>query len=168
MYLEAVQQAAKSLENIERWIEKGGAYGESRSFDPTVLLTARLAPDQYHFTRQLQAACDAAKFLAARTAGREPPAHPDTETDVQALRARIRSVVEYLKGFTAADFEGADARVVPISWMPGKALSAKDYLWKLALPNLYFHLTTAYSILRHNGVDVGKADFIGELPFLDL
>lgn len=168
MYFDAVQQVTRSLEQFETLFEKAAAHGTARSFDAAVMLTARLAPDQYHFTRQVQAACDAAKFLAARTAGREPPKHPDTETDAHALRLRVQSVIAYLKTFKPDDFAGADGRVIPIAWAPGKALTARDYLWRLALPNFYFHFTTAYAILRHNGVDIGKSDYVGELPFLDL
>lgn len=168
MYFEAVQQVIMTLENVERWFDKAAAYAESRSFNPEVFLTARLAPDQFHFTRQIQAACDAAKFLAARTAGKEAPKHPDTEDSAQALRARIRAVVEYLKTFTREDFAGADARVVPLNFLPNKGLSGRDYLWQMALPNFYFHVSTAYAILRSNGVDLGKADYIGPLSLLDL
>lgn len=168
MYFEAVQQVIQSLESVERWFDKAAAYAESRSFNPEVFLTARLAPDQFHFTRQIQAACDAAKFLAARTAGKDAPKHPDTEDNAQALRARIRAVVEYLKTFKREDFEGADKRVVPLGFMPGKGLSGRDYLWQMALPNFYFHVSTAYAILRSNGVDLGKADYIGPLSLLDL
>lgn len=168
MFYDAVQQTVMTLEAMDRWFDKATAYAQSRSFDPSIYLHARLAPDQYDFTRQVQAACDAAKFLAARTAGKDPPVHPDTEADGRALRTRIQTVVAYLKTLTPEDFAGAEARVVPLGFMPGKGLSARDYLWQLALPNFYFHVTTAYAILRHNGVDLGKADYVGPLSLLDL
>lgn len=168
MFFQAVQQSIRTLESMDRWFDKATQFAEERSFDPAVFLTARLAPDQYNFTRQVQAACDAAKFLAARTSGKEAPTHPDTEADGQSLRARIRAVIHYLQSFTEADFDGAEARVVPLNFMPGKGLLAGEYVMQLALPNFYFHAVSAYSILRHNGVKLGKTDFITSLPLLDL
>lgn len=168
MYFEAVQQVSKTLQAMEGWFEKAGNYAESRGFDAGVFLHARLAPDQFDFTRQIQSACDAAKFLAARTAGKDPPKHPDTEDDGKLLVARIRAVVEYLATFKPEDFEGADARVIPLGWMPGKGMTGRDYLWQLAIPNFYFHATTAYAILRHNGVDLGKVDYLGPIALVDV
>ena len=111
MYFDAVQQSIRTLEAVEQWFDKATRYAEGRGFDPAVFLDARLAPDQWNFTRQIQAACDAAKFLAARPAGKTPPAHPDSEADGPSLVARVRAVIAYLRSFTEADFEGADARV---------------------------------------------------------
>src|SRR5205814_2303974 len=118
--------------------------------------TARLAPDQYALTRQVQAACDSGKFFAARITGKTPPAHPDTEQTFEELHKRVHSVVEYLRGYNAGDFEGADAREVALAFAPGKAMKASDYLGEMSLPNFYFHLSMAYAILRHNGVELGK------------
>ncbi len=167
MYAAAITQFTKMLENLDRWVDKATQHATAKKFDPAVFVTARIAPDQYNFTRQVQAACDAAKFAAARLSGKEPPKHPDTETTVEELRARIASTVAYLKGFGPADFEGANARIVPLSWMPGKGLAGADYLVELASPNFYFHVTTAYAILRHNGVDLGKVDYIGSINLRD-
>lgn len=116
----------------------------------------------------MQAACDAAKFAAARLSGKEPPKHPDTETTLDELHARIGSVVAYLKTFQARDFDGAATRIVGLPWMPGKGLAGRDYLQQLSAPNFFFHVTTAYSILRHNGVPLGKVDYIGALNLCDL
>jgi hypothetical protein len=168
MHASQISQFAKMLENLSRWLESGAAYARARSFDPAVLLAARLAPDQYPLTRQVQAACDAAKTAAARLAGREPPKHPDDEVTYEQVQARIAKVLAYLKEFSDADFEGASARVVPLPFMPGKGMKGDDYLRELALPNFYFHVTTAYSILRHNGVDLGKANFIGSMNLCDV
>lgn len=168
MEAQTLTQVIKMLENLDRWITKGVEHAAAKSFDPSVLLTARLAPDQYNFTRQVQAAADAAKFLGARLSGKDAPKHPDTETTADELHARIASVVAYLKGFKPEDFATADTRVVGLAWMPGKGLNGNDYLHELALPNFYFHVTTAYSILRHNGVTLGKADFIGSLNLRDM
>lgn len=168
MYLSTIQQMTKVLEALGRCLDKGVGHAKAKSFDPAVLLNARLAPDQFHFTRQVQAACDAAKFAAARTANRDAPRHEDKEQTVEELQARIAAVAAYLKTFSSEDFDGASDRVVPLAWMPGKGLSARDYLVELATPNFYFHVTTAYSILRHNGVDLGKADYIGSLNLRDV
>ncbi|MBK7398879.1 MAG: DUF1993 domain-containing protein [Myxococcales bacterium] len=162
-----IPQFRKMLQNLDTFLQKGVAHAKQRSFEPSVLLSARLAPDQYAFTRQVQAACDAAKFAAARLAGKDPPAHPDTEQTVEELHARIQKVVDYLGTFSAKDFEGAEARAITLSFMPGKTISGENYLVELAAPNFYFHLTTAYAILRHNGVEVGKKDFIGSLELKD-
>lgn len=167
MYFDCVAQFTKMLRNLDRWIEKALAHAKAKSFDPAVLMTARLAPDQYHFIRQVQAACDAAKFAGARLAGREAPAFADTETTVDEVRARIANTLTFLDGLTAADFEGAGDRVIALPFMPGKGLAGRDYLAELATPNFFFHVTTAYAILRHNGVDLGKLDYIGSLNLRD-
>jgi hypothetical protein len=111
----------------------------------------------------VQAACDAAKLAGARIAGKEAPVHPDTETTVEGLKARIQSVVDFLGTLRPEDFAAADTRVIELPFMKGARILAPDYLRELALPNFYFHTTTAYDILRHNGVDVGKGDYIGKL-----
>jgi len=155
------------LRNLDQWIDKAVAQAKVRSFDPEVLVTARLAPDQYPLQRQVQSSCDSAKFAAAYLSGKQAPAHPDTETTVAELRARIATVLGYLETFKAEDFAGADERKVSPAWMKGKWLRGDHYLNQLSIPNFYFHVTTAYAILRHNGVDVGKMDFIGSVPMRD-
>ena len=164
----AVQEQKKMVANLAAWLEKGVAYAKAKSFDPSVLLTARLAPDQYPLIRQIQSACDSAKFTAARLANKEPPKHPDTEVTLDEIRARIQACKSYLDTFTPADFEGADTRVVPLSFMPGKGLTGLDFLFELQIPNFFFHAATAYAILRHNGIDLGKADYIGSMNVRDL
>jgi uncharacterized protein len=168
LYSSSVPQLSKMLQNLDRWLTKAEENAKARSFDPAVLLTSRLAPDQYALTRQVQAACDSAKFTAARLSGKTAPSHPDTETTLEELHARIRAVVEFLGTFTEADFEGAEARTVALPFAPGKGMNGADYLTEMALPNFYFHVTTAYAILRHNGVPVGKIDFIGSMRMIDV
>jgi len=163
-----IAQFTKTIENLGRWLDKAAEHAAKKSFDVNVLASARLAPDQYPLARQVQAACDAAKTAAARLAGQEPPRHEDTETTIAELKARTEKVLAYLKGFSPADFEGAETRVVALPFIPGKGMLGADYLRELATPNLYFHLTTAYAILRHNGVDLGKMDFIGSLNLRDV
>lgn len=163
----AVRQPVKMLQNLEAWIDKAVAFAESRSFDPEVLLQARLAPDQYALVRQIQAVCDSAKFLGARLGGVEPPRDPDTEVTWLELRTRIRTTLAFLETITPAMLEGAEHREVELNFAKGKRIRGSDYLDELALPNMYFHLVTAYAILRHNGVPLGKTDFIGSLPLQD-
>ncbi|MBK8253958.1 MAG: DUF1993 domain-containing protein [Polyangiaceae bacterium] len=167
-YADAVSQLIKMLENVDRWLTAGEEHAKKKSFDPNVLLTQRLAPDQFALLRQVQAACDAAKFFAARLSGKTAPSHPDTETNMAELHARIGAVTEYLKGFSAADFAGADTCIVPLGFAPGKGMKGADYAREMALPNFYFHCVTAYSILRHNGVELGKRDYIGNMAIIDI
>lgn len=166
LYDATVPIFTKLLGNVEKWLDKAGALADAKKFDPEILMTARLAPDQYAFVRQIQAACDQAKFTVAKLAGKQPPAHPDTEKTIAELRQRIRTVLDYLATFTREDFAGAEERPCSHTWMGGKAMRGGDYLDHMALPNFYFHLTTAYAILRHNGVPIGKQDFLVELPYL--
>jgi hypothetical protein len=165
---QAIGQFDKMLGNIERWLDRAEEHATKKGFKPDVLLEARLAPDQYPLVRQIQAACDQAKAAAARLAGKEPPKHPDTEKTLPEIRARLKTVRDYLATLSAKDYEGADARVIALPFMPGKGMIAPDYLREMALPNFYFHLTHTYAILRHNGVGLGKIDFIGGLSLRDL
>lgn len=158
---ETIQQMKKMVANLDRWLEKAVAYADTKKFDPNVLVGARLAPDMYPLSRQVQAACDNAKFAAARLTAKEPPKHADTETTMGELRDRCKTVLAYLDGFTGKDFEGAEQRKVVVPYLQGKFSYGADYLCQQALPNFMFHVSMAYAILRHNGVDVGKRDFAG-------
>lgn len=162
-------QMTKMLKALDSWLEKGAEYAKTRSFDPAVLLQSRLAPDMYTLSRQIQAACDGVKFLAARTSGRDAPKHRDgDDLTFDELRARIRAVLEYVEGFGPKDFESAEQRIVPLGFMPGKGMRAADFVTEMNVPNTYFHLCMAYAILRHNGVKLGKTDFISNLSLQDL
>jgi len=163
LYAASIVQMKKMLVNLDKWLDVAVEHGKKKSVEPSVLLQLRLIPDQYPLLRQVQAACDAAKFAAARLADKDPPAHPDTEQTIDELKARIQKVVAYLDGFGAKDFDGAETREVKLPWLEGKHLSGQDYLVEMAQPNFYFHVTTAYAILRKNGVELGKRDFIGSL-----
>jgi hypothetical protein len=158
-----VQQFIKMLRNLERWLDKGVAFAQSKAFDPAVLLNSRLAPDQYPLMRQIQGACDRAKFTAARLTGKQPPRNPDTEQSLDEIRARIHGTIAYLETFKPEDFAGVEERVVELPHYDGLRLVGSRYLIELQLPDFYFHATTAYAILRHNGVDLGKDDYLGEL-----
>jgi hypothetical protein len=163
LYEPCILQSRKMLSNLERWLDKGQAHAKAKGFDPNVLAGMRLAPDQFSLTRQVQAACDQAKFAAARLTGKEAPSHPDTEQTIDELRERLRKVSGYLEGFTEQDFAGTDSRDVVLPFLEGKTLLGSDYVFELFQPNFYFHVVTAYAILRHAGVDLGKRDFLGSL-----
>jgi hypothetical protein len=156
-------QLKKMLSNIDVWLAKAAAHAKARKFDTNVLLQQRLAPDQYPLVRQVQSACDTAKFAAARLSGKEAPKHPDTETTVEELHTRLESTVAYLGTFSATDFESADARAITLPFLEGKTMKGSDYLVEMATANFYFHAVHAYAILRHNGAELGKMDYIGAL-----
>jgi len=165
LYDATVPIFTKYLGNVERWLDKAVAHAEQRKFDPEILMAARLAPDQFPFLRQIQSACDQAKFTVAKLAGKEAPSHPDTEKTIAELRERMKTLVAYMATFKREDFNGAEDRAVSHSWMKDKTMRGGDYLDHFALPNFHFHITTAYDILRHNGIPLGKFDFTGALPF---
>lgn len=164
---QTIAQFAKMLHNLDRWLEAGTAFAEKKKFEPDVLARSRLAPDQYELVRQVQSACDAAKYAAAYLTGGQAPSHPDTEKTIADLRARIRTCVGYLESLKPSEYAGADDRRVAPPWLQGKWMRGADYLAQVAIPNFYFHVTTAYAILRHNGVELGKMDFIGSMPVRD-
>src|SRR4051794_25052318 len=112
MYYETISQMKKLLGQLDKWLEAAGTHAQTKSFDPNVFVGLRLAPDQFAFARQVQTACDTAKLAASRLTGKDAPKHPDTETTLEELRARVASVIEYLNGFSAKDFDGAATRVV--------------------------------------------------------
>jgi hypothetical protein len=159
----SVDVFANSLVNLSAVLEKGLAHATARKFDPAVLVNSRLAPDMLPLSRQVQIACDNAKNGTARLAGLEPPRFEDNEKTIEELRARIARTVDYLKGIPANAFEGAEDREFKVPVGPEKFLDFQglDYLQRWAIPNVFFHITTAYAILRHNGVEIGKRDFLG-------
>ena len=160
-----VTQFSRMLTNLDTWLVAGVEYAKQKEFDPDVLAQARLAPDQYELIRQVQSACDAAKYAAAYLSGKKAPSHPDVEKTMAELRARVKTCLDYLATFKAADFAGAEQRPVAPLWMGGKSVRGDHYLTRLGTPNFYFHVTTAYAILRHNGVSLGKGDYIGLKDF---
>ncbi len=165
LYDITVPQFTKMLQNLNKIIDKSVAHAEAKKFDFDILLNSRLAPDQFNFIRQVQIACDTAKLGVARLCGKEAPVWEDQEKTLSEVKARIEKTIDYLKGFTAKDFDGAESRTISQPRWEGKYLTGTEFAIQHALPNLYFHITTAYSILRHNGVDVGKKDYLGEMPF---
>ena len=165
LYDITVPQFTKMLKNLNLILDKAATFADAKKIDMDVLLNARLAPDQFPLMRQLQIACDTAKLGAARLAGKEAPMHEDTQKTLPEIKARIQDVITYLGTFKAEDFQGAHERKITQPRWEGKYLTGAEYATEHALPNIYFHITTAYSILRHNGVEVGKKDYLGELPY---
>jgi hypothetical protein len=164
LYDQTVPQLAKCLKNLDHWLEAATKHAEHKKFDVNNLMKARLAPDQFAFDKQVQTICDNTKFIAGRLTGKEWPSHPDTETTVAELRARVATALAHLETFKPEDFAGSDDRKISLPWMEGKWMSASEYVTQFALANFYFHLTLAYEILRHNGVELGKRDYIGGVP----
>jgi hypothetical protein len=151
-----------TLGNLSAILEKGTALAAAKKFDSAVLVTARLAPDMLPLARQVQIACDTAKKGAARLAGVEAPPFEDNEKTIEELRTRIAKTIDYLKTLPASAFEGAEERDIKVP-AGERTLEFKGlaYVQRWILPNLFFHVTTAYNILRHNGVEIGKRDFLG-------
>lgn len=162
MYQASVPVFVRMLTNLDAILRKAQAHAEARKIDPTVLLQSRLYPDMFPLVRQAQIAGDTAKGCTARLAGAEPPRYEDTEASFAELYARIDKTIAYVKSVSAGQIDGSEERTVTIKLrdrtltFPGLA-----YLLHYALPNFYFHVTTAYAILRHNGVELGKPDFLG-------
>jgi hypothetical protein len=164
LYDLTVPQLIKMLHNADAWLLAATQHAEARKFDVNTLMKARLAPDQFALDRQVQTMCDNAKFIAGRLTGKEWPAHPDTETAFDQLRTRIAAVVSYLEQFKPDDFAGAGERKIVLPWVQDKWMIGDEYVAQFALPNFYFHAVTAYAILRHNGVELGKRNFLGSVP----
>lgn len=165
IYQFTVPQFIKMLNNLNSILDKGAQFAASKKIEVEVLLNSRLAPDQFNLIRQVQIACDTAKLGMSRLTGKEAPVHDDKEKTLAELKARIESTIAYLKTFSENDFKNsADIKVSQPRW-EGKYLSGLEFAIQHAIPNIYFHVTTAYAILRHNGVDVGKKDYLGEIPF---
>lgn len=164
-YHASIVQFSKMLSNLSAMLDKAAQYAQEKKFDPEVLLTARLAPDQFNFTRQIQICCDMAKFCAGSLANKEIPQHPDTEKTLPELKARIEKVVAYLNTFKANDFTAVSEQKISHPRWEGKHLLGEEYFIQHATPNFYFHLTTAYAIFRHNGVNIGKKDYLGPINY---
>ena len=161
----SVLQFSKMLRNMNNIIDKAAANAASRKIDMDVLLNSRLAPDQFNFIRQIQILCDTAKRGAAQLASKEAPVHEDKEKTLDEVKARVQSVINYLETFSEKDFDKAATVKISQPRWEGQHVNGKEFLIEYMIPNFYFHLTTASAILRHNGVDVGKKDYLGALPF---
>jgi hypothetical protein len=155
---------ARALGNLSAILDKGAAHAAAKKFDSTVLVNSRLAPDMLPLSRQVQIACDLAKNSAARLAGLEPPRYEDHEKTIEELRARIAKTLDYLSSIPASALEGSEERDIKVP-AGERTLEFKGlaFVQRWAIPNVFFHVSTAYNILRHNGVDIGKRDFLGSL-----
>ena len=162
MYAVSIPVFVRGLHAFSAVLKKGAADAEARKFGPEVLLQARLAPDMFALARQVQIACDMVKNGAGRLAGIDLPSFPDTETTFEELEARIAKTVAFLEGISESQLEGSETREITLKF-PGRDMTFTGigYLTGFVLPNFYFHMTTAYGILRHNGVQIGKMDFMG-------
>ena len=154
------------LNALSAVLEKADAYAKTRKFDPATLLTSRLAPDMFALTRQVQVTTDQAKNGSSRLAGVEPPRYEDNETTIEQLRARVAKTVAYLKTLDPKKIDGSADREITFPLGPTNKghMKGNDYLNHFVLPNFYFHLTAAYAILRHCGIELGKRDFLGAIP----
>jgi hypothetical protein len=165
MHSASVPVFVRMLGNVLQWLDKAEAHAQAKKFDAGVYLSARLAPDMLPFVRQIQIACDAVKFGVARLAGVEAPKFEDNEASIADLRARIRKTLDYIGSVPAAQIDGTDDKDIVVPRRDGSmTLKGEAYLKQFVLPNFFFHVTTTYALLRHNGVDLGKADFLGPLP----
>lgn len=162
MHSASVPVFVRTLENLVSWLDKAQAHAEAKRFDTAVYLQARLAPDMLPFTRQIQIACDAAKFAVVRLTGVEAPRFEDNEASFNELRQRVADTVAFLKSVPPARFEGTETVTVTVPRRTGDPLKfdGESYLKHFALPNFFFHCTTTYALLRHNGVELGKNDFL--------
>ncbi len=151
------------LNNMLAWLDKAQAHAEARKFDVNNFLVLRLAPDMLPFTRQIQIATDGVKGCMARLSGSENPKWDDNEATMDELRARIRKAIEYVQSFQAAQIDGTEAKEILLPTRSGEPMkfTGENYLKHFVLPNLYFHATTTYALLRHGGVELGKKDFLG-------
>jgi hypothetical protein len=162
MYQASAPRFLNSLRNLSAILDKAMAYAEAKKIDPAALTTARLYPDMFPLTRQVQTACDNAKGAVARLAGVEVPRHEDTEQTFEELKARIAKTIAFIETVTPSQIDGSEDKEISLKLGPREVQwKGMQYLLGFALPNFYFHVTTAYDILRHNGVELGKRDYIG-------
>ena len=164
MYQASAPRFANTLKNLSAILDKAEAYAQMRKIDPLVLTSARLYPDMFALARQVQIACDTAKGAVARLAGLEIPKHEDTEKTLEELKARIAKTLDFIGSVRPQQFAGAEERTIELKF-PNATLrfSGRSYVTDFVLPNFYFHVTIAYALLRHNGVEIGKQDFLGKI-----
>lgn len=164
MYQASVPVFQRTLTSLSVILEKGLAFAEARKIEPQVLLQSRLAPDMFPLVRQVQIASDTAKGAGARLAGIDIPSFPDEEATFADLQARVTKTLDFLNGIHSTQIDGSDDRTVILKTHTGEVtFTGQSYLLFFALPNFFFHVTAAYAILRHNGVEIGKLDYLGGL-----
>jgi len=164
MYTASVPIFVRMLGNIDGWLDKAEAHAAEKKFEPSVYLGARLAPDMLPFTNQIQIACDAVKFGVARLSGVDAPKFADDEASLADLRTRVRKTIDFIQSVPAAQIDGTEEKDVVVPRRDGSmTLKGETYLKTFVLPNFFFHVTTTYALLRHYGVELGKADFLGPM-----
>jgi hypothetical protein len=163
-----VPQFTMTLNSLKNILTKAQAYAETKKIEPTVLLNTRLAPDQFPLGRQIQIACDTAKNCVSKLAAIDNPVHEDKEQSLDEFMKRIDKTILFLQTVKPDQFKNYEAQKITSPHRPGKAIDGKSFLVQHAIPNLYFHVTTAYSILRANGVDLGKKDYLGPVNWKDV
>lgn len=168
MYTITVPIFVKMLNNLQAILKEGETYAETNGVDPAKLLLARLAPDMFDLVKQVQIASDNAKGISARLAGMEPPKMEDAEKSFADLSVRIEKTIAFLQTLKPEQFEGSELKKIPFPYVEGKYLLGSEAVFASYLPNFFFHVTTAYNILRNQGVPLGKAVYIGSLPLKDL
>ena len=165
LFQSTVPHFIKILRNLSAMLDKAEAYAKAKKFEPDVFVNIRLAPDQFPLGRQIQIAADTARLGCSRLVARDPASFDDNEKTLEELKGRIDRTIAALSEFTEADFVGAAERRIGSPRWAGKTLSGEEFTMHHMIPNFYFHVTTAYAILRANGVDVGKMDYLGAMPF---
>lgn len=165
LYEITVPQFTKMLKNLDAILVKATSYAESKKIEPEVLLNSRLAPDQFNLIKQVQIACDTAKIGISRLTGKDAPVHDDKESTMPQLRSRIADTIQFLSTVSEKDFAGASEKKITTPRWEGKTLLGHQYVVQHTIPNVYFHVTVAYEILRHNGLEIGKKDYLGPMPF---
>ena len=163
MIYASFQQMKKQLGQVDKWLAAAAAYADGKKFDSKQFLGLRLIVDQFPFARQVQIVCDTAKLGASRLSGKDAPAHTDTEETIEQLQMRVRETVAYFDTLSEKDFAEAPARSITQPRWEGKTMTGIDYFREHVQPNFFFHLTTAYAILRSQGVPLGKRDYLGAL-----
>jgi hypothetical protein len=161
LYDAAFPPVIRMLENLDAILDKAAAHCAERKIEPAVILGYRIAPDMFPLLRQVQIVTDQAKGMAARLAGLDVPSYPDTEATIEELKARIAKTLDFVRSVTPAQVEGAEEREIVLKMRVELRFNGRDYVFGYVLPNFYFHATTAYDILRHCGVELGKRDFLG-------
>jgi hypothetical protein len=160
----AIPALTRGLTNLSSILDKAAAHAAAKKIDPTVFAQARLYPDMHPLSRQVQIACDTAKGAAGRLAGVDIPRHEDTETTLAELKQRVAKTLDFVKTVTAEQLKGAESRTIEIKFPSGSwKFTGLSYLNDFVLPNFYFHASMTYALLRHNGVEVGKSDFLGAI-----
>ena len=162
MYEASIPVFTRLLGNLSLILDKAQHYAEAKKIDQSILVNARLAPDMFPLARQIQIASDSAKGCAARLANKEVPSFSDNESTIAELKERIAKTIQFFQGIKPADIDGSEKRDITLK-IGGQEMqfTGQDYLLNFVLPNFYFHITTAYAILRHNGLEVGKKDYLG-------